>query len=66
MSLSLAVPAAKLYIENLSAAIAGCSVEGQVKLTESLREEICHWRFLHEWSGFVSWRGEARKVVPVH
>ena len=44
MSLSLAVPAAKLYIRNLSAAIAGCSADDQVKLTESLREEICHWR----------------------
>ena len=58
MSLSLAVPAAKLYIGNLSATIAGYSGESQVKLTESLREGICHWRFLDEWSGFVLWREE--------
>ena len=58
MSLSLAVPAAKLYIRNMSAAIACCSGEGQVRLTESLLEEICHWRFLDEWSGFISWREE--------
>ena len=56
MSLSLAVPAAKLYIGNLSATIAGCSGESQVKLTELLREGIC--RFLDEWSGFVPWREE--------
>lgn len=58
VSLSLAVPAAKLYIRNMSAAIASCSGEGQVRLTDSLREEICHWRFLDQWLGFVPWREE--------
>ena len=58
VSMSLAVPAAKLYIRNMSAAIACCSGEGRVRLTESLLEEICHWRFLDEWLGFVSWREE--------
>lgn len=58
ISLSFAVPAAKLYIRNMSAAIASCSGEGhgQVRLTASLREEICHWRFLDEWLGFVPWK----------
>ena len=56
VSLSLAVPAAKLYIRNMSVAIACCSGEGQVRLTESLLVEVCHWRFLDEWTEFVSWR----------
>lgn len=58
VSLSLAVPAAKLYIRNMSAAIASCAGEVQVRLTDSLREEICHWRFLDQWLGFVPWREE--------
>ena len=37
MSLSFAVRAAKLYIRNMSAAIACCSGEGQVRLMESLQ-----------------------------
>lgn len=43
VSLSLVVSAAKLYIRNMNAAIACCSGEGQVRLTDSLHEEICHW-----------------------
>ena len=58
ISLSLAVPAAKLYIRNMNAAIASSRGADQVKLTESLRGEILHWRFLDTWTEYVPWRDE--------
>ena len=58
VSFSLAVPGAKLFIRNISSAIASSPGNGQVKMTDSLREEICHWRFLDSWKGHVPWREE--------
>ena len=58
VSFSLAVPGAKLFIRNISSAIASSPGNGQVKMTDSLREEICHWRFLDSWKGHIPWREE--------
>ena len=66
VSLSLAVPVAKLYIRAMSRAIAISSNTGQVKLTDEVRHEISYWRFLDSWSGFVSWRQEKHVRVSLY
>ena len=58
ISFSLAVPAAKLYIRNISASIASCTDPCQVKMTTYLFEEVALWRFLDTWSDVVPWREE--------
>ena len=55
---SLAVPAAKLYLRNISASIASCTDPCQVKMTTYLFEEVAYWRFLDTWSDVVPWREE--------
>ena len=51
----MAVPAAKLFIVEMSCAIASAPTNGQVSLSPSLREELVHWRFLE---------GEGSKKSP--
>lgn len=58
IALSLAVPVAKLYLRNMSSSIALAEGKTLVQLTDRLREEIAHWRFLDTWSGYVPWRQE--------
>lgn len=59
VSLMLAVPAAKLYIREMSAALATApTTGGEITLTAALREEISHWEFLDSWDGYVPWKGE--------
>ena len=58
VSFSLAVPAAKLFIREMSSGIASASTSGLVPLLPSLREELCHWHFLDTWEGSVPWRDE--------
>ena len=45
-NLSLAVPAAKLFIREMSHAITTASSNGLVPLSQALRSEIIHWPFL--------------------
>ncbi|KAK3731626.1 hypothetical protein QZH41_015891 [Actinostola sp. cb2023] len=58
ISFSIAVPAAKLYIRNICAAIASAHDSLEVKMTKPLIEEVSHWRFLDSWTGRVPWRNE--------
>ena len=53
ISLSLAVPLAKLFIREMARAISSASSNGQVFLSPGLREEIIHWRFLDSWKDCV-------------
>lgn len=53
ISLSLAVPAAKLFIREKSHAIASANNNGRVSLTPALREELSYWQFLDSWQ---DWR----------
>ena len=55
ISFSLVVPAAKLYMRNISASIASCTDPCQVEMTTYLFEEVAHWRFLDTWSDVVPW-----------
>ncbi|KAK3700939.1 hypothetical protein QZH41_005654 [Actinostola sp. cb2023] len=58
ISFSIAVPAAKLYIRNICAAIASAHDSLEVKMTKPLIEEVSHWTFLDSWTGHVPWRNE--------
>ena len=58
ISFSDAVPAAKLYIRNVCAAISSAHGNQSVKISAALREEISHWRFLDSWTGHIPWRQE--------
>ena len=46
ISLSLALPTSKLFIREMSHAITTASSNGLVPLSQALRSEIIHWRFL--------------------
>lgn len=65
ISFSLAVPAAKLFIREMSTAIASAPVYGRVTLNESLREELSYWRFLDEWDQFLPWREEKHHSISL-
>ena len=58
ISLSLAVPAAKLFIREMSHAIASANDNGRVSLTPALREELSYWQFLDSWQDCLPWRDE--------
>ena len=49
ISLSLAVPAAKLFLREMSHAIASALSNGLVPLSQALRSELIHWHFLDTW-----------------
>ena len=56
---------AKLYIRSISAAIASADGDSRVKLSDRVRDEIKHWRFLDTWSGFLPWRNEKHVWVSM-
>ena len=58
ISLSLAVLAVKLFIREMSHAIASALSNGLVPLSQALRSELIHWRFLDSWKECVPWREE--------
>ena len=58
VSFSLAVPATKLFIREMSSAIASASANGLVSISSASREELMHWRFLDSWQKFLPWREE--------
>lgn len=58
-SMSLAVPGARLYTNEINMAISRASRSSRpVPLTKALREEVQHWLFIKSWSGFLPWRSE--------
>ena len=66
VSFSLAVPAARLFCRQINNHI-GKSLNSSrpVKVTESLKEELEHWKFLDSWNRFLPWRKERHLVVKV-
>ena len=58
ISLSLAVPAGKLFIREISHAFVSADSNGRVSLTPALREELSYWQFLDSWQDWLSWRDE--------
>ena len=65
ISFSLAVPAAKLFIREISRGIGRVSSSGFVCLTQDLREELEYWRFLDTWEESVPWRSEYHMRMSV-
>jgi len=59
VSFSLAVPAARLFTRERSAAISmGMRTLKPVAVQGALRDEIAHWLFLEEWDDPLPWREE--------
>ena len=59
ISMSLAVPGARLFTDEINLAISRASRSSRpLPLSGPLRREIEHWLFLKSWSGFLPWRSE--------
>ena len=65
VSFSFAVPAAKLFIREISRAITSANDKGLVSLNEFQREEVLHWRFLDDWRQSFPWREEKHYTVSL-
>ncbi len=57
--MSMAVPGARLFTNEINLAISRASRSSRpLPLSVTLRREIEHWLFLKSWSGFLPWRSE--------
>ena len=66
MSLSLAVPGARLYSNEINLAMSRATRSSRpVKMSPILRNEIEHWLFLETWDGFLPWRSEKHTHVKL-
>ena len=55
VSTSLAVPGARLYVNEINLAVSRASrCSRPVKMSAAVRNEIEHWLFLETWDGFSS------------
>ena len=63
VSFSLAVPAAKLLIREISRAIPSANDKGFVSLNKFQRDEVLHWRFLDDWRQSFPWKEEKHYTV---
>lgn len=67
ISLSLAVPGARLFSNEINMAISKASRSSRpLSLSGALRSEIEHWLFLKDWSGFLPWRSEQHHQVKLY
>ena len=65
-SVSLAVPAARLYTREVNAAIGkGLRSSSPVRLTESLKQELEHWKFLDTWHEVLPWKEEKHSSIAL-
>lgn len=66
ISLSLMVPAAKLYTRQIACTISQFShCAKPIPMIGDLRQEVEHWRFIDHWGGCLPWRKEEHSVVKV-
>ena len=56
---------AKLFIREMSSAIARAPANGQVPLNEFLKEELSYWRFLDNWEQYLPWKEEKHYTVSL-
>ena len=67
MSMSLAVPGARLYTNEINMAVSRASKSSRpVLITEPLRQEMEHWLFLKSWPGFLPWRSEIHNQFALY
>ena len=66
VSFSLAVPAARLFTREISAAISmGMRTLKPIAVQGALRDEIAHWLFLEEWDDPLPWREERHLQIEL-
>ena len=66
MSMSLAVPGARLYVNEINLAVSGATRSSRpLKMSPALKKEIEHWLFLESWDGFLPWRSEKHTHVKL-
>ena len=66
MSMSLAVPGTRLYVNEINLAVSGATRSSRpVKMSPALKKEIEHWLFLESWDGFFPWRSEKHTHVKL-
>ena len=66
VSFSLAVPAARLFARQINAHIGkGIKHSKPVKMTNQLRQELEHWKFIDNWNGFLPWKQEKHFTVKI-
>lgn len=64
ISMGLAVPGCRLFCREVNLAISRAVKSSKhVCLTDELREELEHWRFLDSWEGCCQWRSECHQQV---
>lgn len=64
ISMGLAVPGCRLFCREVNLAISRAVKSSKhVCLTDELREELEHWRFLDSWEGCCQWRSECHHQV---
>ena len=61
----LSVPAAKLFIREISKAVASANDKGFVSLNKFQREEVLPWQFLDDWRESLTWKQEKHFVVTL-
>ena len=66
MSMSLAVPGARLYVNEINLAVSGATRSSRrLKMSPALKKEIEHWLFPESWDGFLPWRSEKHTHVKL-
>ena len=66
VSFSLAVPAARLFTREMSAAISiGMRTLKPIAVQGVLCDEIAHWLFLEEWDDPLPWREERHLQIEL-
>ena len=66
ISFSLAIPAARLFTREMSAAISMCMRTSKpIAVQGALRDEIAHWLFLEEWDDPLPWREERHLQIEL-
>ena len=66
MSFSLAVPAARLFTREMSAAISMCMRPSKpIAVQGALRDEITFWLFREEWDDPLPWREERHVQIKL-
>uniref|UniRef100_A0A8W8LNN4 Uncharacterized protein n=1 Tax=Magallana gigas TaxID=29159 RepID=A0A8W8LNN4_MAGGI len=64
ISMDLAVAGCRLFCREVNLVISRAVKSSRhVCLTDELREELEHWRFLDSWEGCCQWRGECHQQV---
>lgn len=67
VSMSLAVPGARLYCNEINLAISRAMRSARpVRVSTCLRKELEHWLFLDHWNGFLPWRSERHCHIKLY